>query len=341
MDDRLNDEVVQFKKDLKNLTGDAFGDARQTDEAYFLKVEKLVSQLTDPNKAAWRKRVLDVRDHVRFTGIEIGEDGSEIESYQSGSGKSGGQRQKLAATCLAAALRYQLGAQSLGYPVYGLVVFDEAFDKLDNESTMVVMSIFKRLGFQMLLATPLKGILASESYIGGAAVVSIKDRQRSIVTPVKYDQAARRLVREVEEGEGIAASGGNAARVDLPTEDLADVELAADNLAEEDLSPLREARRKSEAFVKGGLEAPGEPQDGLEGLEAGGGSQAHQGGPEGPEAIFEAPGAFDGSIRFPQKSDESFKEALEAFELSLEASKEAFEATCREPHEDNMAERIE
>lgn len=199
MDNRTNDEINEFKNELQDLAGDRKLADRKADEEYFLRVEGLVSKLTNPAMASWRKRVLDVRDHVRFTGVELDESGKEVESYQSGSGKSGGQRQKLAATCLAAALRYQLGGKSLGYPVYGLVVFDEAFDKLDNESTMVVMSIFKRLSFQMILATPLKGVRAAESYIGGATVVSIKERQNSFVTMIMYDADRHRLLWEEDQ----------------------------------------------------------------------------------------------------------------------------------------------
>src|SRR3546814_20808370 len=64
--------------------------------------------------------------------------------YRSGAGKSGGQRQKLAATCLAAALRYQLGGQDRALPSYSTVVLDEDFDKADAEFTAMAMNIFKR-----------------------------------------------------------------------------------------------------------------------------------------------------------------------------------------------------
>src|SRR5205814_1260128 len=72
-------------------------------------VKKIASQETiDKN---WRSLVLDVRQHVEFVAKELDSDDREVEIYRSGAGKSGGQRQKLAATCLAAALRYQLGGQ--------------------------------------------------------------------------------------------------------------------------------------------------------------------------------------------------------------------------------------
>jgi uncharacterized protein YPO0396 len=91
-----------------------------------------------------------------------------VEVYRSGAGKSGGQRQKLAATCLAAALRYQLGGQDRALPSYSTVVLDEAFDKADAEFTAMAMNIFKTFGFQMIVATPLKSVMTLEPFIGGA-----------------------------------------------------------------------------------------------------------------------------------------------------------------------------
>jgi putative exonuclease SbcCD C subunit len=65
--------------------------------------------------------------------------------HRGGSGKSGGQRQNLATTCLAAALRYQLGGDDHGLPQYAPVVLDEAFDKADNEFTALANERFRQL----------------------------------------------------------------------------------------------------------------------------------------------------------------------------------------------------
>jgi uncharacterized protein YPO0396 len=120
--------------------------------------------------------------------------GEEIATYRSGAVKYGGQRQKLTAACLAAALRYQLAGKTYGFPRFGTVVFDEAFDKIDNELTVIALEIFKKLGFQMILATPMKNIPASEPYIGGAVYVAIADRKNSSVTAVVYDRERKKLV---------------------------------------------------------------------------------------------------------------------------------------------------
>jgi len=117
-----------------------------------------------------------------------------VEVYRSGAGKSGGQRQKLAATCLAAALRYQLGGQDRSLPRFSTVFLDEAFDKADAEFTTMAMNIFKTFGFQMIVATPLKSVMTLEPFIGGACFVHIKDRKTSCAIPIDYDNEGKRLL---------------------------------------------------------------------------------------------------------------------------------------------------
>jgi uncharacterized protein YPO0396 len=154
-------------------------------------VERLSSQ--EPEEKRWREAVLDVRQHVEFIGREKDESGVEVEIYRSGAGKSGGQRQKLATTCLAAALRYQLGGIDHGFPIYAPVILDEAFDKADNEFTALAMNIFNNFGFQMIVATPLRSVMTLEPFIAGACFVDIKDRCVSSVLNIEYDSDRQRL----------------------------------------------------------------------------------------------------------------------------------------------------
>ena len=157
-----------------------------------LLVKRLASQETADRN--WRALVLDVRQHVEFMAREIeDETGREIEAYRSGAGKSGGQRQKLTSTCLAAALRYQLGGNDRARPAFGTVVLDEAFDKADAEFTRTAMNIFTTFGFQMIVATPLKSVMTLEPFIGGACYVHNTDRRTSSVLRIDYDRQHKRL----------------------------------------------------------------------------------------------------------------------------------------------------
>jgi len=154
-------------------------------------VRRLSSQETvDRN---WRLLVLDVRLHYEFIAREMDLDGNEIEVYASSSGKSGGQRQKLTATCLAAALRYQLSGQGRSLPMFSTIYLDEAFDKADPAFTRLAMTIFTSFGFQMIVATPLKSVMTLEPFIGGACFVECPDRKNSKVHLIEYDEEKRAL----------------------------------------------------------------------------------------------------------------------------------------------------
>ncbi len=195
-EDRRLPEVIEFRQQLRDVLAHQRTDDHERAEAQFEGLRKLVARLasTDPEHKRWREQVLDVRLHVEFIGEEIdAHSGRQLEVYRSGAGKSGGQRQKLATTCLAAALRYQLGDEDGGVPQYAAVVLDEAFDKADNEFTAMAMRIFENFGFQMIVATPLKSVMTLEPFIGGACFVEITGRHDSGVLMIEYDAASQRL----------------------------------------------------------------------------------------------------------------------------------------------------
>jgi len=193
--DRQLPEVREFRQEIHQALSHAWTDDREQAENRFLILRGLVQRLASQETAErrWRETVLDVRLHVEFIGREVDLEGREVEVYRSGAGKSGGQRQKLATTCLAAALRYQLGGADHGAPVYAPVVLDEAFDKADNEFTTLAMNIFANFGFQMIVATPLKSVMTLEPFIGGACYVDIRERRHSSILMIEYDSDHQRL----------------------------------------------------------------------------------------------------------------------------------------------------
>jgi uncharacterized protein YPO0396 len=192
-------DVRDFRARVKACTEGLFSSAPTSAEdaaTRFAALESLVQQLSRDDKAGltWRALVLDVRQHIEFIAKEIDAITGEIrEVYRSGAGKSGGQRQKLAATCLAAALRYQLGGRDRDVPQFATVVLDEAFDKADATFTALAMNIFRQFGFQMVIATPNKSIRTLEPFIGGVCVVAIADRNRSSVQVINIDPVTHRL----------------------------------------------------------------------------------------------------------------------------------------------------
>lgn len=195
VDDRPLEPVREFRKELHAAFSDAWSQDRALAEKRFEMLRAIVDRLSsqDLKDRQWRDLVLDVRQHVDFVGRELDAQGNVVEDYRSGAGKSGGQRQKLATACLAAALRYQLGGREQGLPKYAAVVLDEAFDKADNEFTALAMKIFTQFGFQMIVATPFRSVMTLEPFIGGACVVQIEDRKHSGVLLIEYDEEGQRL----------------------------------------------------------------------------------------------------------------------------------------------------
>ncbi len=203
--DTRQPDAEEFRTAMGELIEGAWSDldAEQA-ETRFAKAQDIVKKLDPSNRdyVRWRELVLDVRNQMSFTAYELDQNGNVIETYLSGSGKSGGQRQKLTTTCLAAALRYQLGNSEEGLPAFAPVILDEAFDKADSEFTDISMNIFRRFNFQMIVATPEKSIMTLEPYIGGAFYVVMRDRRYSSGVSVAYDEEKERLeIERVASGE--------------------------------------------------------------------------------------------------------------------------------------------
>jgi uncharacterized protein YPO0396 len=194
--DRSLEDVREFRRAVRTALENAPGtpDA-EVAERRFAALDALVTRLgsAEPADQHWRELVLDVRYQVEFVGRELDDEGREVEVYRSGAGKSGGQRQKLAATCLAAALRYQLGGAEAALPRFGTVVLDEAFDKADEQFTTLAMRIFESFGFQMIVATPMKSVMTLEPFVGGACFVTIEERRRSALLLIEFEAGTGRL----------------------------------------------------------------------------------------------------------------------------------------------------
>ncbi len=250
--DRNLPEVKEFKTIQRQIMGREI-DTRNTEEAerYFALINSLVQKLNAgsgaPELLRWRERVLDVRQHVEFKGVEFertDEGGErELEVYASGAGKSGGQRQKLTVTCLAAALRYQLGGRQSDYPRYATVILDEAFDKADSEFTDIALTIFKDFHFQLIIATPEKSVMTLDPYVGGTTFVSCRNRCESSVLNVVYDSRTGKFSPKADENEPAAEP---AARV--PALPRVQIGAAAGKQA-----PVLESPRPEEPDMFGGL----------------------------------------------------------------------------------------
>lgn len=183
--------AAEFLRDLNTIASGSLApdEDRHDAEERFTVLARVMRRLGSSEHAdrTWRTQCLDTGRHVRFVGREVDEDGVVVDVYDSGDGRSGGQKQKLVVFCLAAALRYQLAREADLVPTYATVVMDEAFDKADAAFTRMALDIFREFGFHMVLATPLKLLQTLEDYVGGIALVTCTESRSSRLAPVAFE----------------------------------------------------------------------------------------------------------------------------------------------------------
>jgi len=103
------------------------------------------------------RRVTDVRNWFDF-GVKVRRriDHGEVEYFDKSSGKSGGQKARLAFAILASAITAQYGLAGAGddSDTFRLVVIDEVFARTDEENSQRALELFRKLGLQLLIVSP-------------------------------------------------------------------------------------------------------------------------------------------------------------------------------------------
>lgn len=174
-------EIRDFQQDLRACTEGALtgsGD-EQYSEAKFLQVKAIIDRFRGREGFAdadrrWTAKVTDVRDGFLFSASERWRaDGVEHEHYSDSGGKSGGQKEKLAYTVLAASLAYQFGLEwgAVRSRSFRFVVIDEAFGRGSDESAQYGLRLFQQLNLQLLIVTPLQKIHIIEPYVASVGFV--------------------------------------------------------------------------------------------------------------------------------------------------------------------------
>lgn len=174
-------EIRDFQQDLRACTEGAMtgSDDAQYSEAKFLQVKAIIDRfrgrvgLSEQDRR-WTTKVTDVRNWFLFAASERWrEDHSEHEHYSDSGGKSGGQKEKLAYTILAASLAYQFGLEwgAVRSRSFRFVVIDEAFGRGSDESAQYGLRLFRQLNLQLLIVTPLQKIHIIEPYVSSVGFV--------------------------------------------------------------------------------------------------------------------------------------------------------------------------
>jgi uncharacterized protein YPO0396 len=225
-DQTPNTDVREFRAELRACTDNVVGrgpagsgeneENDQYSEKKFLQVKQIIDRfkgregLTDQDRA-WTRRVTDVRQWFVFSASERWRsDDREYEHYTDSAGKSGGQKEKLAYTVLAASLAYQfkLDWGAARSKAFRFVVIDEAFSRGSEVSTRYALSLFTRLGLQLLIVTPLQKIHVIEPHVSAVGFVDNLNGNYSrlqSLTIAEYQR--RRTERGATDSDHEAADG--------------------------------------------------------------------------------------------------------------------------------------
>ncbi len=208
-DETYDSDIKDFRVQLKACTEGALtgSDDEQYAETKFLQVKALIERFRGrpgetESDARWTKKVIDVRNWFLFAASERWrETDEEYEHYTDSGGKSGGQKEKLAYTILAASLVYHFGleGQDARPQSFRFVVIDEAFLKSSDESARFGLELFKKLDLQLLIVTPLLKIPTIAKFIAHVGFVHHDDiRHQSMLRNISIEEYEReRKAREV------------------------------------------------------------------------------------------------------------------------------------------------
>ncbi|MGA9524999.1 MAG: SbcC/MukB-like Walker B domain-containing protein, partial [Myxococcaceae bacterium] len=178
-------EVRDFQQQLRACTEGSLTGSEDAEygEAKFLEVKRIIERFRGREGSTeldrrWTAKVTDVRNWFVFSASERWrESDEEHEHYTDSGGKSGGQKEKLAYTVLAASLAYQFGLEwgEKRSRSFRFVVIDEAFGRGSDESARYGLQLFKELNLQLLIVTPLQKIHIIEPFVSAVGFVHNED----------------------------------------------------------------------------------------------------------------------------------------------------------------------
>jgi len=182
-------DVTEFRRHLRTCFEFGITPTREEQLQIFDRVRSLVERFKQEPELT--QRVTDVRNWFAAGVQELSHDGREVNYYSASTGKSGGQKAKLAFTILASALAAQYGLSTgrPDAPNFRLVVIDEAFSRTDEANSTQAMALFAQLGFQLLIVGPfdakaklavpfVQSIHLASNPGGDSSALSVLDREQ-------------------------------------------------------------------------------------------------------------------------------------------------------------------
>lgn len=164
-----NQKIREFQDLLKRCIENANVDSGLWSEEKYEAIAEIIRRFTTHDKDTFE--AIDVRNYYEFEAHEKRRDtGEKVDWYKDSDGRSGGEKEKLAYTILAACLSYQFGLNDSNSKNHAMrfVLIDEAFRNHADDSAQFALDLFREIGMQLIIVTP--GCSKSyiiEDYIGG------------------------------------------------------------------------------------------------------------------------------------------------------------------------------
>jgi uncharacterized protein YPO0396 len=191
-------DIRTFRGRLKGCLDYGLAPDGAARETTFQRISDLIDLFR--GKPDWATKVTDTRNWLAFAVEELDrETGKQENIYEDTSGKSGGQKAKLAFTILASAVAYQYGiakdrqnAQSFRF-----VVVDEMFSRSDETNSRYALQLFAQFHLQLLIVCPFDArARVVEPFVSSYHLTLNPTTQASTVRTVSVEEVREHLARE-------------------------------------------------------------------------------------------------------------------------------------------------
>jgi uncharacterized protein YPO0396 len=192
-------DIRSFRARLKGCLDYGLAPDIAARETAFQRISDLIDLFRE--KPDWTTKVTDTRNWLAFAVEERDrETGKQENIYEDTSGKSGGQKAKLAFTILASAVAYQYGiAKDRQNPQsFRFVVVDEMFSRSDETNSRYALQLFAQFHLQLLIVCPFDArARVVEQFVSNYHLTLNPTTQYSTVRTVSVEEVREHLARQV------------------------------------------------------------------------------------------------------------------------------------------------
>jgi uncharacterized protein YPO0396 len=192
-------DIRNFRGRLKGCLEYGLAPDGAARENAFQRISDLIDLFRE--KPDWSAKVTDTRNWLSFAVEERDrESGKQENIYEDTSGKSGGQKAKLAFTILASAVAYQYGiAKDRQNPQsFRFVVVDEMFSRSDETNSRYALHLFAQFHLQLLIVCPFDArARVVEPFVSSYHLTLNPTTQVSTVRTVSVEEVREHLARQV------------------------------------------------------------------------------------------------------------------------------------------------